>query len=144
MEVVKEKITELERRITKLEGYRDNDFKIINKHNENLATIVLELKNVTKSLETITTNWKEAINRSNAKQQEEHANINNRINNLEKIVDKLTTKQENDNNTLEKTIDDRTINKNSDNYDKIKTTIVSVIVSAIITAIITSIIAILN
>ena len=115
MQVLENKIENLERRVSKLEGYRDNDFKIINQHNENLATIVLELKNVTKSLETITTNQKEAINRSNAKQQEEHANINHRISALEKTVSQLTIKQENDTINLEKTLDERTIIKDSKN-----------------------------
>lgn len=140
MEVLKEKFIDLERRVSKLESYRDSDFAIINRHNENLATIVSDLKNITTQLATITNNWKEAINRSNAKQQEEHANINNRINILEKAVDKLTAKQESDNDKLEQTIDDRTINKNSDNYDKIKATIISVIVTAIVTALITAVI----
>lgn len=132
MQVLENKIENLERRVSKLEGYRDNDFKIINQHNENLATIVLELKNVTKSLETITTNWKEAINRSNAKQQEEHANINNRISALEKTVSQLTIKQENDTDKLEKTLDERTILKDSHNYQKYIFEIIKYIVIAIV------------
>ena len=132
MQVLENKIENLERRVSKLEGYRDNDFKIINQHNENLATIVLELKNVTKSLETITTNWKEAINRSNAKQKEEHENINNRISALEKNVSQLTIKQETDTINLEKTLDERTIIKDSKNYQKYIFEIVKYIVIAIV------------
>lgn len=132
MQVLENKVENLERRVTKLESYRDSDFKIINQHNENLATIVLELKNVTKSLETITTNWKEAINRSNAKQKEEHENINNRISALEKNVSQLTIKQENDTINLEKTLDERTIIKDSKNYQKYIFEIVKYIVIAIV------------
>lgn len=140
MEVLKEQVQELDRRVTKLENYRESDLKMLNEHNVNLATIIIELKNITTQLATITNNWKEAIQRSNAKQQEEHASINNRINVLEKAVDKLNAKQESDNDKLEQTIDERTINKNSDNYDKIKATIISVIVTAIVTALITAVI----
>ena len=140
MEVLKEQVQELDRRVTKLENYRESDLKMLNELNVNLATIIIELKNITTQLATITNNWKEAIQRSNAKQQEEHASINNRINVLEKAVDKLNAKQESDNDKLEQTIDERTINKNSDNYDKIKATIISVIVTAIVTALITAVI----
>ena len=94
MQVLENKVENLERRVTKLENYRDSDFKIINQHNENLATIILELKSVTKSLETITNNFKEAINRSNARNEEERKNISERINALEKNFDKLNTKFE--------------------------------------------------
>ena len=40
MQVLENKVENLERRVTKLENYRDSDFKIINQHNENLATII--------------------------------------------------------------------------------------------------------
>ena len=144
MQVLENKVENLERRVSKLENYRDSDFKIINQHNENLATIILELKSVTKSLETITNNFKEAINRSNARNEEERKNISERINALEKNFDKLNTKFENSKESIENTIDERTVNKNSDNYDKIKTTIITVIVTAIVSSIITAVIAIMN
>lgn len=144
MEVLKEQVQELERRVSKLETYRESDIKTINEHNTNLATIILKLENITKSLETVTTNFKEAINRSNARNEEERGNINKRISTLEKNFDKLNTRFENESKTLEATINERTVNKNSDNYDKIKTTIISVIVTAIATSIITAIITMIN
>ena len=140
MEVLKEQVQELERRVSKLETYRESDIKMINEHNTNLATIILKLENITKSLETVTNNFKEAINRSNARNEEERENINRRISILEKNFDKLNTKFESESKSLENTIDERTINKNSDNYDKIKATIISVIVTAIVTALITAVI----
>ena len=140
MEVLKEQVQELERRVSKLETYRESDIKMINEHNTNLATIILKLKNITKSLETVTTNFKEAINRSNARNEEERENINRRISTLEKNFDKLNTKFESESKSLEQTIDERTIRKNSNNYDKIKATIISVIVTAIVTALITAVI----
>ena len=144
MEVLKEQVQELERRVSKLETYRESDIKMINEHNTNLATIILKLENITKSLETVTNNFKEAINRSNARNEEERENINRRISTLEKNFDKLNTKFESESKSLEQTIDERTIRKNSNNYDKIKTTIVSVVVTAIVTAFITALIALLN
>lgn len=140
MEILKEQVQELERRVSKLETYRESDIKMINEHNTNLATIILKLENITKSLETVTNNFKEAINRSNARNEEERENINRRISALEKNFDKLNTKFESESKSLEQTIDERTIRKNSNNYDKIKATIISVIVTAIVTALITAVI----
>ena len=144
MEVLKEQVQELERRVSKLETYRESDIKMINEHNTNLATIILKLENITKSLETVTSNFKEAINRSNARQEEERELINKRISTLENNFDKLNTRFENESKTLETTINERTVNKNSDNYDKIKVTIVSVIVTAIVTSMIAAIITMMN
>lgn len=140
--VILEQIKNLETRISKLETYRESDTKLINEHNTGLATIILKLENITKSLETVTINFKEAINRSNVKGEEERANINKRISTLENNFDKLNTKFESESKTLEKTINDRTVNKNSQNYDKIKATIISVIVTAIATSLIATLITI--
>lgn len=142
MEVLKEQVQELERRVSKLETYREGDIKVINEHNTNLATIILKLENITKSLETVTSNFKEAINRSNARNEEERGNINKRISTLEKNFENLNTKFESESKTLENTLDERTVNKNSDNYDKIKASIITVIVTAIVTAMITALISI--
>lgn len=144
MEVLKEQVQELERRVSKLETYRESDIKMINEHNTNLATIILKLENITKSLETVTTNFKEAINRSNARNEEERENINRRISTLEKNFDKLNTKFESESKSLEQTIDERTIRKNSNNYDKIKTTIITAIVTALATSIIGALIVIMK
>lgn len=138
MEVLKEQVQELERRVSKLETYRESDIKMINEHNTNLATIILKLENITKSLETVTNNFKEAIDKSNTRNEEERGNINKRISTLETKFENLNTKFEKETKSLENTIDERTVNKNSDNYDKIKATIISVIVTAIVTALITA------
>lgn len=144
MEVIKEKVDELDRRVTKLENNREEDVRLLNEHNTNLATIILKLENITKSLETVTTNFKEAINRSNARNEEERENINRRISALEKNFDKLNTKFESESKSLEQTIDERTIRKNSNNYDKIKTTIVTAVVTALATSIIGALIVIMK
>lgn len=144
MEVLKEKVIELERRVDNLEKNRESDIKMLNEHNTNLATIILKLENITKSLETVTSNFKEAINRSNARNEEERENINRRISTLEKNFDKLNTKFESESKSLEQTIDERTIRKNSNNYDKIKTTIITAVVTALATSIIGALIVIMK
>lgn len=116
--LLKKDYKSLEKVVYKLQEYRESDSKIINEHNTNLATIVLKLDNITTQLATITNNWKEAINRSNSRNEEERVNINNRINALEKNVDKLNTKLESETKTLENTLDERTILKDSNNYQK--------------------------
>ena len=144
MEVLKEKVIELERRVDNLEKNRESDIKMLNEHNTNLATIILKLENITKSLETVTSNFKEAINRSNARNEEERENINRRISTLEKNFDKLNTKFESESKSLEQTIDERTIRFCSNNYDKIKTTIITAVVTALATSIIGALIVIMK
>lgn len=132
MDVIKKDLENIKERVVKLERYRDEDLKIINEHNTNLATIILKLDNITTQLATITNNWKEAINRSNSRNEEERANINNRINALEKNVDKLNAKLESETKTLENTLDERTILKDSNNYQKYIFEIIKYVVLAIL------------
>ena len=132
MDVIKKDIENIKERVVKLEQYRDEDLKIINEHNTNLATIIIKLDNITTQLATITNNWKEAINRSNSRNEEERVNINNRINALEKNVDKLNTKLESETKTLENTLDERTILKDSSNYQKYIFEVVKYVVLAIL------------
>lgn len=132
MDVIKKDIENIKERVVKLEKYRDEDLKIINEHNTNLATIIIKLDNITTQLATITNNWKEAINRSNNRNEEERANINNRINILEKNFDKLNTKFENSKENIENTLDERTILKDSSNYQKYIFEIVKYVVLAVL------------
>lgn len=132
MDVIKKDIENIKERVIKLEKYRDEDLKIINEHNTNLATIILKLDNITTQLATITNNWKEAINRSNNRNEEERANINNRINILEKNFDKLNTKFENSKENIENTLDERTILKDSSNYQKYIFEVIKYVVLAIL------------
>ena len=121
MEKLEIRVNNLEERFNKLEVKSEKNQELINQHTTNLATIVIELKNVTKSLETVTNNWKEAINRSNARQEEERANINKRISDLEKGMENLASK-----------LDERTILKDNKNYDDIKMKILIAIITAAI------------
>lgn len=121
METLEIRVKNLEERFNKLELKSEKNQELINKHTTDLATIVIELKNVTKSLETVTSNWKEAINRSNARQEEERANINKRISDLEKGVENLSSK-----------LDERTILKDNKNYDDIKMKILIALITAVL------------
>ena len=121
MEKLEIRVKNLEERFNKLELKSEKNQELINKHTTDLATIVIELKNVAKSLETVTSNWKEAINRSNARQEEERANINKRISDLEKGVENLSSK-----------LDERTILKDNRNYDDMKMKILIALITAIL------------
>lgn len=121
MEKLEIRVKNLEEKINKLELKSEKNQELINQHTTNLATIVIELKNVTKSLETVTSNWKEAINRSNARQEEERANINKRISDLEKGMENLSSK-----------LDERTILKDNKNYDDIKMKILIALITAVL------------
>lgn len=121
MEKLEIRVKNLEERFNKLELKIERNQELINKHTTDLATIVIELKNVAKSLETVTSNWKEAINRSNARQEEERVNINKRINDLEKSVENLTSK-----------LDERTILKDNKNYDDMKMKILIALITAVL------------
>ena len=121
METLEIRVKNLEERFNKLELKSEKNQELINKHTTDLATIVIELKNVTKSLETVTNNWKEAISRSNARQEEERVNINKRISDLEKGVENLSSK-----------LDERTILKDNRNYDDMKMKILIALITAVL------------
>ena len=132
MEVLKEQLKGHERRITILEEHRESDIKLINENNKNLATIIVELKNLTKSMDTLANNWKEAINRSNARQKERDDNTDKRISSLEKNVEKLNSKLEAEAKFLDDKVDERTIGKASKDYNKIKMTVITCILTSIL------------
>ena len=132
MEKMRQQLADHDRRITTLEKYREHDIQLINENNKNLAVIVVELKNIAETMKTLTNNWREAIERSNARQREEHEQINNKINLLEKNVSSLNSKQENDKEKIENTIDERTILKDSNNYQKYVYEIIKYIIIAIL------------
>jgi chromosome segregation ATPase len=126
------KVKEHERRITKLENHRETDYEKINSINTELATIVVELKNVTRSIEDMTNNMREAINQNNDMQKIEHDNINSRISTLETNVTELNDKFGLKQASLEKELSNQTIGKNSEKWEKAKWIVVSVIITAIV------------
>ena len=136
MEALKVRVEKCESDINELKNHREHDISLINENNKNLAIIITKLENITKSMETLASNWREAIERSNIRQREEHETINTRINNLEKSVINLNNKFESDKDILEKKVDDRTILKDSKNYQKYIFEIVKYIIIAILGAIV--------
>lgn len=118
-------IKNLDSRVSKLEKFRESDNKILADNNKNLAVIVEKLEHITSSMETLTNNFKEAMNRSNDRQREREENTNKRITILEKQVSKIIDKHENDASNLEKELNERTIIKNSNSWDKLKWLIIA-------------------
>lgn len=105
-------LKEHERRLTKLEEQHEHDSK-------DLVTVINELKHITSSVETISTNLKDSIDRFISHQEEENGELRNEI------------------DELRKDLDARTYQKNSNNFDKIKMevflTILGIIIGAITT-----------
>ena len=105
-------LKEHERRITKLEEQHDHDSK-------DLTTVINELKHITSSVENISANLKDSIDRFISHQEEENGEMRNEI------------------DALRKDLDARTYEKNSNNFDKIKMevflTILGIIIGAIAT-----------
>lgn len=118
-------IKNLDSRVSKLEKFRESDNMILADNNKNLAVIVEKLEHITSSMETLTNNFKEAMNRSNDRQREREENTNKRITILEKQVSQIIDKHENDASNLEKELNERTIIKNSNSWDKLKWLIIA-------------------
>lgn len=105
-------LKEHERRLTKLEEQHEHDSK-------DLVTVINELKHITSSVENISANLKDSIDRFISHQEEENGELHDEI------------------NALRKDLDARTYEKNSNNFDKIKMevflTILGIIIGAIAT-----------
>ena len=110
------KVNNLDKRVIKLEEKEENISKVMNENKIDLAKIVIKLGNIADDLNTITKNFREAIERSDKRRSEKEENIEKRIVNLEKNVSNLTIKFEKDKEDLEKRVDERTILKDSKNY----------------------------
>ena len=125
-------IAQLELRVKKLEDQRQNDYDKIVEHNTQLATIVVKLENVTKSMEVITENWKEVMNKTIKTHSEDRAYVEKRIDRLEGMVNSLSEKINTNKTDLENTIDERTIDKDYKTWNNVKWLVLSGIVSAIL------------
>ena len=107
------RVTQLERNMRDVEKKETETQRLIHNHDTNLATIILKLENIAENLKTATSNFKEAIERSNKRQEEEREHIKIRLDTLEKKVINLDTKLENEKDDLSKKVDERTIEKDS-------------------------------
>ena len=125
---MEKQIEALDKRITKLEEYRDNDLEKINENNLKLTEIVLELKNITTKIGELADNWEKALKRTETDKNQEHISINNRISELEENYKKL-----------DEELDQRTVNKDAEMLDKIKWQIIVLVIGAIVGGIISAI-----
>ena len=110
------KIENLGDRVSKLEHNIEKRDETIIQNSKDLSNIIIKLESITKSLDAVTSNFKDAILRSDKRREERDKNIENRISSLEKNFNNLITKFENEKESLEKRVDERTILKDSKNY----------------------------
>lgn len=122
-------IANLEKRIEKLESQEETNYNKIVENNTQLSIIVVELKNITKSMETLTESWKEAINNTEEKRELEKKQVDDRLSKLEIIVSNLNKK-----------LDERTILNDSNKWQKSVWIIIAAIVGAVATMIASNII----
>lgn len=122
-------LSNLEKRVEKLESQEETNYNKIVENNTQLSIIVVELKNITKSMENLTESWKEAINNTEEKRKLERKQIDDRLSKLESIVSDLNKK-----------LDERTIQNDSDKWNKSVWIIIAAIVGAVATMIASNII----
>lgn len=115
----------LDKRITNLEKLREKDRENVEKHNIDLALILQELKNITKSMENLSRNWEEAVKKSEEKSHEEYVDLFRRVEQLEK-------KHNQDKEILENLVDERTVGKDSKEYNEIRMKIILAIITTIL------------
>lgn len=115
----------LDKRITNLEKLREKDRENVEKHNIDLALILQELKNITKSMENLSRNWEEAVKKSEEKSHEEYVDLFRRVEQLEK-------KHNQDKEILENLVDERTVEKDSKEYNEIRMKIILAIITTIL------------
>lgn len=115
----------LDKRITNLEKLREKDRENVEKHNIDLALILQELKNITKSMESLSKNWEEAVKKSEEKSHEEYTDLLKRVEQLER-------KHNQDKENLENLVDERTVEKDSKEYNEIRMKIILAIITTIL------------
>ena len=86
-----------------------------------IKVILTELKNISTSLNTMTNNFKEAINRSNANTTKEIATLKEKVSTLENEQDKVKEK-----------LSEETIGRRSKTWDRVKIQIMVGVVSALV------------
>lgn len=115
-------IKKLEERVAKLENYRENDRNQIHQLDTSLQVFINEMKNISEDLKTVVSNFKEAIIRSTNAQEKEIELLKERNEKLEKRVEILDTK-----------LEQETIGADAEKWKKVTSYIVTALVGAIIT-----------
>ena len=117
------KVSELDRRVTLLEQYREKDKSELHQLDTSLKVFINEMKNISEDLKTIVSNSKEAVMRSTAATEKEINVLKEQLIKLEKQYTALDNK-----------VEQETVVANAEKWKKV--------VSHIITAIITAVLAI--
>ncbi len=115
-------IKKLEERVSKLENYRETDRNQIHQLDTSLQVFINEMKNISEDLKTVVSNFKEAIIRSTNAQEKEIELLKERNEKLEKRVEVLDTK-----------LEQETIGADAEKWKKVTSYIVTALVGAIIT-----------
>lgn len=120
-EINANEIKRLEKRITVLEEYREKDKSQLHQLDTSLQVFINEMKNISQELQTVVTNFKEAIIRSTNAQEKELLSLKEKVIENEKKLEKLDAK-----------VEQETVVANSDKWKKATSYIVTAILSAIV------------
>ncbi len=119
---MEKQIKNLEDRVSKLEHYRENDKNQLHKLDTSLQVFINEMKNISEDLKTVVSNFKEAIIRSTNAQEKEIELLKERNDKLEKRVEVLDTK-----------LEQETIGAAAEKWKKVTSYILTALIGAIIT-----------
>lgn len=119
---MEKQIKNLEDRVSKLEQYRENDKNQLHKLDTSLQVFINEMKNISEDLKTVVSNFKEAIIRSTNAQEKEIEMLKERNDKLEKRVEVLDTK-----------LEQETVIADAEKWKKVTSYILTALIGAIIT-----------
>lgn len=122
------KVTELDRRVTLLEQYREKDKSELHQLDTSLQVFINEMKNISEDLKTIVSNSKEAVMRSTAATEKEISILKEQLSKLEKQY-----------NVLDNKVEQETVVANAEKWKKIVSYVLTAVVGAVITFILAKI-----
>lgn len=122
------KVTELDRRVTLLEQYREKDKSELHQLDTSLKVFINEMKNISEDLKTIVSNSKEAVMRSTAATEKEINVLKEQLIKLEKQYTVLDNK-----------VEQETVVANAEKWKKIVSYVLTAVVGAVITFILAKI-----
>lgn len=93
-EVNSNEIKRLEKRVEKLEQFREKDKNQLYELDKSLNGFIIEMKNISGELKTIVANFKEAIVRSTNAQEKELSSLKEKVMAQDDKIEKLETKLE--------------------------------------------------
>lgn len=120
-ETNKEKLANLDKRVTKLENKQDKLEELTNKIDKTLQVSLEQVKNIAEDLKTTSINFKEAIMRSNNANSKETEVLKEKYMELEKKLEKLDTK-----------VEQETIAKDAKKYRELVKQVAAWVVAAIL------------